>query len=163
MRRPSRNRRALTPTLRRLPSRPSVHGREAARGGSSRGSPSTRQSRLRHEHGVLRVESGDALGVFGDPGACPALDPRPRSSFGVLRSMLAGLSFGPSDVQSSSMRAPDPTTSIVGRDDELEIIGRWLEGQRPALLEIEGEAGIGKTTLWEEATRAAREAGAQVL
>jgi hypothetical protein len=40
------------------------------------------------------------------------------------------------------MRALDPTTSIVGRDDELDAIGSWLEGERPALLEIEGEAGI---------------------
>ena len=33
----------------------------------------------------------------------------------------------------------------------------------PRLLEIEGEAGIGKTTLWEEAVRLARDAGALVL
>jgi DNA-binding CsgD family transcriptional regulator len=49
---------------------------------------------------------------------------------------------------------------IVGRDAELEAIGRWLGGERPALLEIEGEAGIGKTTLLEEAIRAARASGA---
>jgi DNA-binding CsgD family transcriptional regulator len=61
------------------------------------------------------------------------------------------------------MRPLDPTTSIVGRDDELEVIGGWLEGERPTLLEIAGEAGIGKTTLWEEATRRASRAGAQVL
>jgi DNA-binding CsgD family transcriptional regulator len=52
---------------------------------------------------------------------------------------------------------------IVGRDPELEAIGRWLEAPRPCLVEIEGEAGIGKTTLWEEGARRAREAGALVL
>ena len=61
------------------------------------------------------------------------------------------------------MRALDPGSAIVGREAELEAIGQWLESSRPALLEIEGEAGIGKTTLWEEATRAAREKGALVL
>lgn len=52
---------------------------------------------------------------------------------------------------------------VVGRDDELEILARWLGSPRPALLEIEGEAGIGKTTLWEEGIRAAGAAGALVL
>ena len=47
---------------------------------------------------------------------------------------------------------------IVGRDSELEAIGAFLhgEGARPRVLVLEGEAGIGKTTVWEEATRAAR-------
>lgn len=61
------------------------------------------------------------------------------------------------------MTAHDPVPAIVGRDTELEAIGRWLQGARPALLEIEGEAGIGKTTLWEAGVRAARDAGALVL
>ena len=47
---------------------------------------------------------------------------------------------------------------IVGRDSELEAIGAFLDGEgaRPRVLVLEGEAGIGKTTVWEEATRAAR-------
>src|SRR5437870_13876499 len=53
--------------------------------------------------------------------------------------------------------------AIVGRGAELEAVGRWLDGARPALLEIEGEAGIGKTTLWEAAASAAREQAALVL
>lgn len=53
--------------------------------------------------------------------------------------------------------------AIVGREPELETIGRWFDGPQPALLEIEGEAGIGKTTLWEEAIRVARDAGCLVL
>jgi DNA-binding CsgD family transcriptional regulator len=61
---------------------------------------------------------------------------------------------------------PDDTSAplaLVGRDPELEAIGRWLATERPSLLQIEGEAGIGKTALWETATRAGREAGARVL
>src|SRR5437667_6632978 len=53
--------------------------------------------------------------------------------------------------------------AIVGRGAELEAVGRWLEAARPALLEIEGEAGIGKTTLWEAAADAARGHQALVL
>jgi DNA-binding CsgD family transcriptional regulator len=51
----------------------------------------------------------------------------------------------------------------VGREVELAGIERWLATPGPALLEIEGEAGIGKTTLWLEATRLARDAGCLVL
>jgi tetratricopeptide (TPR) repeat protein len=54
-------------------------------------------------------------------------------------------------------------SAIVGRDGELEAIRRWLERARPSLLEVDGEAGIGKTTLLEEGTRSAREAGMVVL
>ena len=53
--------------------------------------------------------------------------------------------------------------SIVGREGELETLQRWLGVAGLALLQIEGEPGIGKTVLWEEGVRAAREAGALVL
>lgn len=52
---------------------------------------------------------------------------------------------------------------IVGRDAELEAIERWLEDPRPTALLVEGEAGIGKTTLWRCAVRSARERGYLVL
>ena len=58
---------------------------------------------------------------------------------------------------------PCERATIVGRDAELAALERWLGSARPALLELEGEAGIGKTVLWEEGVRAAREAGARVL
>ena len=57
----------------------------------------------------------------------------------------------------------DQQPAIVGRDAELAAVSRWLERTRPALLEIEGEAGIGKTTLWEAGVEAAGATGAQVL
>jgi len=43
-----------------------------------------------------------------------------------------------------------PTQQIVGREPELEQIGRFLDAipNGPSSLLIEGEAGIGKTTLW---------------
>ena len=53
--------------------------------------------------------------------------------------------------------------AIVGREHELEAIAGWLDGPAPAVLQIEGEAGIGKTTLWEEGVRLARDAGALVI
>ncbi len=55
--------------------------------------------------------------------------------------------------------------SIVAREGELDAIERLLETStgRPGLLELEGAAGAGKTTLWNEACRRARAAGRTVL
>lgn len=68
---------------------------------------------------------------------------------------------------SSAHSVPEPVPAakptIVGRAPELEAIAGWLDSPAPALLEIEGAAGIGKTTLWEEAIGRAREAGALIL
>lgn len=61
---------------------------------------------------------------------------------------------------------------VLGRDAELGRIEAWLrrgEANEPdpatagAVLVIEGEPGIGKTTLWTEAGRRARHAGWDVL
>jgi DNA-binding CsgD family transcriptional regulator len=54
---------------------------------------------------------------------------------------------------------------VVGRREELHALARFIDavpvgGQ--ALL-IEGDAGIGKTALWQEGVRAARESGIRVL
>ena len=62
----------------------------------------------------------------------------------------------------SDQRLPEPPV-IVGREHEVEALARWLSIPPPALLEIEGDAGIGKTTLWEEGVRIARDEGALVL
>lgn len=72
---------------------------------------------------------------------------------------------------SPGMHSPHPRpwlehaegSTIVGRERELEALARWVAGGAPALLEIEGEAGIGKTTVLEEGVRLARDAGATVL
>ncbi len=55
--------------------------------------------------------------------------------------------------------------SVVGRDDELAALSGVLDdpGGFPIGVVIEGEAGIGKTTLWEYGVRAARMHGYEVL
>jgi DNA-binding NarL/FixJ family response regulator len=54
---------------------------------------------------------------------------------------------------------------IVGREAELAAVERFIERVPggPAALLIEGEAGIGKTTVWAEAVRAAERRGFRVL
>ena len=54
-------------------------------------------------------------------------------------------------------------TDVVGRDAELEAIDRWLDAPRPAAFLIEGEAGIGKTTLWRAGVRAGESRGLHAL
>ena len=54
---------------------------------------------------------------------------------------------------------------IVGREAQLLEVERFLDasGDGFAVLVLEGDAGIGKTTLWREARRRAQERGATVL
>lgn len=54
---------------------------------------------------------------------------------------------------------------IVGRDTELEVLARFLDAvpAGPTGLLIEGEAGIGKTTLWKSALADAAERSYRVL
>ena len=55
--------------------------------------------------------------------------------------------------------------AVVGRDNELSAIERFLDAlpAGPSGLVVEGEAGIGKTTLWVEAVRAAEARAQRVL
>ena len=55
--------------------------------------------------------------------------------------------------------------AIVGREAELAAVERFLAGvpSAPAGLVIEGEPGIGKTTVWADGVRRARELGYRVL
>ena len=57
--------------------------------------------------------------------------------------------------------APD---AILGREEELAATARFFDGDHsgPRALLIEGDAGIGKTTIWREAVRSA-EASSRVL
>ena len=56
---------------------------------------------------------------------------------------------------------------LVGRDEQLGSLLRFLEraddGAGPSAIALEGEAGIGKSTLWRAAVDAARQRGARVL
>jgi DNA-binding CsgD family transcriptional regulator len=64
------------------------------------------------------------------------------------------------------MRArPRGTSVIVGRDPELKRLQGFVTDSDawPSAVVLEGEAGIGKTTLWEAALGSARDAGIDVL
>jgi DNA-binding CsgD family transcriptional regulator len=54
---------------------------------------------------------------------------------------------------------------IVGREEELGVLSSFLDraAAGPAALVLEGEAGIGKSTLWLAGVEAARERGLRVL
>ena len=52
---------------------------------------------------------------------------------------------------------------IVGRDTELTALEAWLDAPSTSVLVLEGEAGIGKTTLWRAAVEHASELGLHVL
>ena len=53
--------------------------------------------------------------------------------------------------------------AIVGREDELARLDLLFAADGPAALVIDGEAGIGKTTLWRTGLARARDAGFTVL
>jgi DNA-binding CsgD family transcriptional regulator len=57
-----------------------------------------------------------------------------------------------------------PTDAVFGREREFETVARFL-GHRdwPRAINLEGEPGIGKTTIWAEARLMATEAGLSVL
>src|SRR5688572_11465671 len=57
-------------------------------------------------------------------------------------------------------------SELIGRDDEIERIRGFLDAslvEAPRALVLEGEAGIGKSTLWLEGLVIARERGLRVL
>ena len=60
---------------------------------------------------------------------------------------------------------PDLGKEVVGREEELERIEAFVTSSAgtPAVLVIQGEAGIGKTTLWREGVRTLEGAGSLVL
>jgi predicted ATPase len=56
-------------------------------------------------------------------------------------------------------------TTVIGREQEIAALTQFIEavGELPGALLIEGEAGIGKTTIWEAGLRLARERGYLVM
>jgi DNA-binding CsgD family transcriptional regulator len=58
-----------------------------------------------------------------------------------------------------------PETTVVGRDAELAAVERLVDAipERSAALVIDGEAGIGKTTLWRAAVRTCESRSYRVL
>jgi DNA-binding CsgD family transcriptional regulator len=63
------------------------------------------------------------------------------------------------------MGVPGAAASVIGREEELVRIEQFLGGadEGAGILVLEGEAGIGKTTLWRAAVERARELGFRVL
>jgi DNA-binding CsgD family transcriptional regulator len=58
----------------------------------------------------------------------------------------------------------DLDVNLVGREHELAVLQSFLQPRaEPRVLVIEGDAGIGKTTLWEAGVRLAADAGHRVL
>ena len=56
-------------------------------------------------------------------------------------------------------------TAVLGRERELAVAEAFLgfDAERSRVLLLEGEAGVGKTTLWLAAVQRARELGLRVL
>src|SRR2546430_16696148 len=54
---------------------------------------------------------------------------------------------------------------VIGREPELAVVDAFLAQSQegPSALVVEGEAGIGKTTLWQAGIGAARQRGYRVL
>src|SRR5690349_8230997 len=52
---------------------------------------------------------------------------------------------------------------ILGREAEVQAVGRFLDGPAPAALILEGSAGIGKTTVWRAGLEHAHRQGLRVL
>ena len=55
------------------------------------------------------------------------------------------------------------STPVVGREHDLARLRQFVDGQGGACLVLTGDAGIGKTTLWEAGLELARQSGYQVL
>jgi DNA-binding CsgD family transcriptional regulator len=81
------------------------------------------------------------------------------------RGVLTAPSTRHDDAVAMSATPPEGQTELVGREAELERIQRFLVGvdSGPSALLLEGEPGIGKTTLWREGVRLARGTGHRVL
>src|SRR5919198_2576897 len=65
----------------------------------------------------------------------------------------------------SGLAASRVIGDVIGRDRERASLREFLSGgdRAPSLMVLEGEPGIGKTFLWQEGVRLARERGYRVL
>jgi DNA-binding CsgD family transcriptional regulator len=71
----------------------------------------------------------------------------------------------PSPNANVTIAAEESVFEIIGRDEELATVAAFIEeeGDRPAALVLEGQAGIGKSTLWLAGVEHARRRGFRVL
>lgn len=87
---------------------------------------------------------------------------------GPVPATIGSLPEGPGRMPFTSNAEPlvagrEARLEVVGRSDEMVEVERFLAGTDPRALVLDGEAGIGKTTLWLAATDAARAQGWEVL
>ena len=77
------------------------------------------------------------------------------------------LSSNRDDLRATSIRLTAhnllTVSSLVGREAELGAVETFLRSERPCVVAIVGEPGIGKTTLWQVGVELARAQGARVL
>ncbi|WP_218034747.1 BTAD domain-containing putative transcriptional regulator [Acrocarpospora corrugata] len=99
--------------------------------------------------GTVRIRLAEELGI--DPG--PVLVAAHRR---VLEPVPAV------ETEPSPDHAPPPAARLVGRDDELAVLRQALAGGS-GLVIVEGEPGVGKTRLLEEAGAEAERRGALVV
>ena len=84
---------------------------------------------------------------------------------GHAAQVTAGLNPTPSPVSEHNGADTMTLTATVGREAELDSIRAFIDAvpRGPSALTISGEAGIGKTILWEAGVEAARDEGFRVL
>src|SRR5690348_2863195 len=90
----------------------------------------------------------------------------PWTSGAVRATMGRGVRHGPApEAGGPTMPGRSHTTAVLGRDTALDEVAHFVEavGTAPAALLLEGEPGIGKTTVWRSARAAAADRGHRVL
>jgi DNA-binding CsgD family transcriptional regulator len=69
------------------------------------------------------------------------------------------------EIVSGGATSSELAASVIGRDDELEAMGRFLDQTEASAVAVvlEGSPGIGKTTVWRRGVEGARQRGYRVL
>ena len=95
----------------------------------------------------------------------PVARPARRFRLSLRRSGTGAAAGGPCSCYPGCAFAPYDQRVIIGRDHELEQLEALVRdlGSGPSVLLLEGEAGIGKTTVWEAGLDAVGAGGARVL
>ena len=105
--------------------------------------------------GTKRIKTGDRLRLDADAGVVGILD---RTEAPAANAQTRAPSA------SQSTMAQDMAAAVIGREEELGAIRAFLSGcRRVRALVLSGEAGIGKTILWEAGVEEAASAYGRVL